>query len=117
VEAVRIREAQPPEPDTPDRNPIDVVADFSHGLRSLLRRGPIPEWSHDLATLVLIEATNSMRRALRLRHGIEVELRISLDSGQQIEFRNEALRELAREKTADEDTSSENLEEADALPS
>jgi hypothetical protein len=117
VEAVRIREGRPPEPDSPDRNPIDSVGDFAHGLRSHLRRGPLPEWSHDLAVLVIIEATNSMRRALRMRHGIDVELRVSLEDGRQFEFRTEALREIAREKPGDEETSSENLEEADALPS
>jgi hypothetical protein len=115
VAAARIRDRQAAS-ETPARNAIDVVADFGHGLRAQLRRGPLPEWSHDAAVLIMIEATNAMRHGHRLRHGIAVELRILLQDGRRLEFRTEALREAAREKAAD-DSSSENPAEVDALPS
>ncbi|HET8550166.1 MAG TPA: hypothetical protein VFL57_19280 [Bryobacteraceae bacterium] len=116
VAAVRMRQRQrEAEPAPP--HPIDVAADFAHGLRSHLRRVPLPEWSHDLGTLVMIEATNSMRRSLRLPHGIAVELRASVRGGREVEFRSEALRDNANDDGSTGGISSENLTEADALPS
>jgi hypothetical protein len=111
VAAVRMREGEA-DGDVPPPRPLDLVSDFAHGLRSHLRRGPMPHWAHDLATLVIIEATNSMRRSLRLPHGIRVNLRITLPDGRPIEFQTDALSD-----SLEDATSSENLTEADALPS
>ena len=118
VNARLMREGTPVDPDVSVPHPIDLICDFAHGLRSHLRRGPISEWSPHLASLVMIEATNAMRGELGLDHGIRAELRITTEDGRQLEFRaDDALLARAGESVPGDDSSTENLEEADALPS
>jgi hypothetical protein len=117
VQAPRIREGVT-DPEAPLRHPIEFISDFAHDLRSHLRRGPLPEWSHDLATLVMVEATNAMRRELGLPHGVHVEVTVSTDGGRRLSCDAETLLAPPGEVSAPaDDISSENLREADALPS
>jgi hypothetical protein len=122
LEASRLR-AVKLEPESPLPHPLDIVTGFAHGLRSHLRHGPLPDWSHDLATLVLIEATNALRRGFNVRNGIRVELEVTTGDGRRLRYSAEALRhepteaEVAEQDQDDEDKSDEKLTEADALPS
>jgi hypothetical protein len=91
VELSRVHEARV-NPESPLPHPVDLVIRFTHGLRAHLRRGPLPDWSHDLATLAVIEATNALRRGFRLPNGIRTQLRVTAADGREFRYETQALR-------------------------
>ena len=65
---------------------FELATHYVHALRVHLRRGPLPDWSHDLAILVLIHATTALRSKLGLPSGIRV--RLGVPSEGEIRFRD-----------------------------
>ena len=57
---------------------------YMHTLRTHLRREPLPDWSHDLAILVLIHATTALRAKLELPSGIRARLTIDAGAGARV---------------------------------
>ncbi len=66
-------------PSSDQVSPFELATRYVHALRVHLRRQPLPEWSHDLALLVLIHATTALRTELGLPAGLRARLTLPVE--------------------------------------